>query len=344
MDHNFGKRLTQARLARGFTVEDAAKATRMRPGLVRSLEDGNLTQFPNAAYAKSFLLLYAKYLEVDVSDVANAIDTSTQMRVEDFQYLSSRASEDRRLQKDATDTRYDFVVPQKSGGSWLPLIVVVVVAALGVVGFVVWSNLNRLDPTVASIPSTTVAPVHDAVQPAPEIAEKEPVKEPEPLEFLGPPLPPPVVVASEPPAPPVPGITPSPLAPTAPTPGNAMASATGRPLPPLLEDELPPVPPVGPAAPVPVAPAVPPPPAPEETTTPEIEPNTIVIEPHKKAWIVIRNGPGGQTLYEDYLYPSAKPMHLPAGRYFIELRDASAVEITKNGKVISYTAPGVLVD
>ena len=72
--------------------------------------------------------------------------------------------------------------------------------------------------------------------------------------------------------------------------------------------------------------------------------NSIVLEPRRKSWVVIRTGPGGQPLFEDYLYTTAKPMRLPAGRYFIELKDADAVEISRNGKRIGYSAPGVIVD
>jgi len=42
------------------------------------------------------------------------------------------------------------------------------------------------------------------------------------------------------------------------------------------------------------------------------------------------HGSGGQTIFEDYLYPTAKPLRLPSGRYFIELKDADAVEISRN--------------
>ena len=69
----------------------------------------------------------------------------------------------------------------------------------------------------------------------------------------------------------------------------------------------------------------------------------VFLEPRKKTWVVIRSGPGGQPLYEDFLYPSAKPMRLPPGKYFIELKEADAVAIVRNGKRISYMAPGVLV-
>ena len=49
-------------------------------------------------------------------------------------------------------------------------------------------------------------------------------------------------------------------------------------------------------------------------------------------------------LFEDYLYPTAKPLRLPAGRYFIELKDADAVEITHKGRRIGYSSPGVVVE
>lgn len=309
MEHDFGKRLTQARLARGVTVEEAAQANNMRPGLVRALEDGNLSQFPNAAYAKSFLLMYARYLEINVEDAASAIDTSTQMRVEDFQYLTSRASEERRLQRDATDTRYDFVVPQKTGGSWMPLIIIVVLVALGGAGFIVWTNLSRLDPRTTG-PSTPAAP---AIKPGDSKVEKPPpAGQEQPI-----------------------------------SPGVASANGNAHPLENNAAQPTPP-PDIAPAPPVRVEPPAPAfsnvPSAPEETTTIPLERGTIVIEPNRKTWITIRTGPGGQTVYEDFLYPTAKPMHLPAGRYFIELKDAGDVEITKDGKVIAYTAPGVLVE
>ncbi|MEQ1854444.1 MAG: hypothetical protein ABMA01_22975, partial [Chthoniobacteraceae bacterium] len=82
----------------------------------------------------------------------------------------------------------------------------------------------------------------------------------------------------------------------------------------------------------------------EEGDSPAPEPDTIILEPRRKTWVIIRSSVGGQKLYEDYLYPTAKPMRLPAGRYFIELKDADGVEISRNGKRIAYAAPGVSID
>lgn len=320
MHQDFGKRLARARNARGLGIEEAAHATRIRASHIQALEDGDLVKFPNAAYAKSFLLMYARFLGVDVSDVAAQIDTSTQMKVEDFQYLTNRAGEEKNHQRAATDSNYDFVVPQKSGGSWMPLIALSAIVAIGVIVFIVWSNFTRIeDSDSKQNPAPTAVDTKAAVQP---LSDGVPPKnQPEPQIDPAPPRP---VVISLPPAAEdtdIPRAKPiSPVAKIAASDTAALADLTPPPQP----------------APIASAP-------PEENNAPDVDADVIVLEPRKKTWVVIRTGPGGQPLFEDYLYPSAKPMHLPAGRYFIELKSADAVEISKNGKRIAYYAPGVVV-
>jgi cytoskeletal protein RodZ len=310
LSHDFGNKLARARSERGLTIEEAAHATRMRPAHIQALEDGNLSRFPNAAYAKSFLTMYARFLDVDVEDVAATIDTTPQMRVSDFQYLSNRASDESRLKKEAKDTRYDFVVPQQGPGSWKPLIAAaaLIVAAGGII--VVLSNLNRIGDAGKSAASPKPEDVAAAVRPL-DSAEPEPVSVPEPAR--------PVVVAP----------------PSAPAPTNA--------------PEIPRAKPVSPAAALAandsaalsdVVVVARPPAAPPPLVA---DPDAIILEPKLKTWIVIRNGPGGEPLFEDFLYPSARAMRLPAGRYFIELKDPSAVTIMKNGQRVAYSAPGVVV-
>ena len=321
MDHDFGKRLARARAARGLGIEEAAHATRIRASHIVALEEGDLVKFPNAAYAKSFLLMYARFLGVDVSDVASQIDTSTQMKVEDFQYLTNRAGEEKQQQRASTDSRYDFVVPQKGGGSWMPLIAIAAVVVIGAIVFIVWNNLTRIaDTEPKPSPAPPAAEARAAVQPLNDTPPREQKPEPE----------------IEPPRPRI-------VALPAPAPGEEPAIPRARPISPVAKissgdadalAEL--TPPPAHPAPIGAAPA-------EETNVPDADADTIILEPIKKTWVVIRTGPGGQPLFEDYLYPSAKPMHLPAGRYFIELKSADAVEISKNGKRIAYSAPGIVV-
>ncbi len=353
MNDQLGKRLTKAREAQGLSIEEAAHATRLRPSHVQALEDGRLERFPNAAYAKGFLTMYARFLKVDVMDVTSAIETTTQMRVSDFQYLSNRSREDGERRREATDARYDFVVPEKDR-SWTPLFVIGGCALVAAVSFAVWTNMSRIGQT-ADDPAPPVVPqeapparVAAAQQSQPENPPAPEPEIPRPRVISIPDGAVPVavpVVRTTAPEPEIPRARPvSPVAELAADDAAALAQLTPtapRAIP--VKKEAAPAVVAPPAA---VANATPPAaPADEEDNSPlAADPNTIVIEPRRKAWIVIRNGPGGQPLYEDFLYPSAKPMRLPAGRYFIELKEPDSVEISRNGRNIAYNAPGVLLE
>jgi len=58
--------LREAREARGLTVSDAAKATRIWERYLQALEaNAPLQEFPAPVYARSFLRAYAEFLELD---------------------------------------------------------------------------------------------------------------------------------------------------------------------------------------------------------------------------------------------------------------------------------------
>ncbi len=68
MDTRIGKQLTQAREALGFVVEDVAHRTRVPAASIRFLESEDFSHFPNNVYAKSFLRLYCKFLNIDPTE------------------------------------------------------------------------------------------------------------------------------------------------------------------------------------------------------------------------------------------------------------------------------------
>ncbi len=73
MSESIGKQLRQARLKRGLTVEDIAHETRIQQDKLRSLEEDDYSTFPSPTYARSFLSIYSEFLEVDASEVLEAI-------------------------------------------------------------------------------------------------------------------------------------------------------------------------------------------------------------------------------------------------------------------------------
>jgi cytoskeletal protein RodZ len=348
MDHDFGKHLQKARTDRGLSVEQAAAAVRIRSTFLRALESSDLTKFPNAAYAKSFLLMYGRFLGVDLKPIAAQIDTTTQMKIEGYQYLTNRATEPQKT-KPEPEVDYSMAPAPKASGSWLPLLVLAGTILIAVVAFILWSNMNRLGDSQPAAPAKNPASSASAVEPLKNVPPAPP--KPAPAEAASPvpstagvpPLPPAAMATpgiSAPPAAPAEGEIPrarpiSPVAKIAATDSDALAEIS-PPKPRIISSGTRATAPA--PAPAPTAPVE------DEGNLSAADPNTFVLEPHRKTWVVIRTGPGGQAVFEDYLYPSAKPLRLPKGRYFIELRDADAVEITRGGQRIGYSAPGVLVE
>ncbi len=322
-DKASGEKLRTAREEKGITLEEASKRTRMRAALIQALESGNLAAFPNPAYAKNFLLLYGKYLGVDVSAFAGGIDTEHNVTVKNYQYLAHT--------KDTTQgpaKRSDFARVH-SLPSWGPVIGVALIAAAGVFGSMLWLNMRRIDDNAAA-PQPAKAEAKSAVEqisaPA-QIAEK-------------PPEPPAVAKVEE--APPLPAVTKIDGIEVRPakviSPVARLSSSDGDVLAKIDASE----PATAPQTPPPLTDLTPLDTAEDEEESPLAkDPDTIEIEPLKKTWIVIRTAPGAVPIFEDYLYPSARAMRLPAGKYIIEAREADAIEIRKSGRTIAYTA-GVL--
>jgi cytoskeleton protein RodZ len=85
-----GKKLAQERKKRRLSIEDVARITKIRPERVVDLEADDYSRFPSTTYAKGFLLIYGRYLGVDVSESSeNFGDTHGKIRVDDYEYLSN---------------------------------------------------------------------------------------------------------------------------------------------------------------------------------------------------------------------------------------------------------------
>jgi cytoskeletal protein RodZ len=88
MSNSAGNKLREARLKQGIALEEAAHSTRIRADRLNDLEHDDYTKFPNMAYAKGFLVIYAKYLHVDVSDTAKNLGVGSPVGTQDYEYLN----------------------------------------------------------------------------------------------------------------------------------------------------------------------------------------------------------------------------------------------------------------
>ena len=90
MAETAGTKLRRARQTRQMSLEDAARATKIRANQLADLEADEYSNFANLAYARSYLVNYGKFLRLDMRPhVAGFSDAST-FGLDDYQYLSAK--------------------------------------------------------------------------------------------------------------------------------------------------------------------------------------------------------------------------------------------------------------
>src|ERR1700704_626505 len=120
-----GKKFQEARLARGLTLDEAARMTKIRPSRLAEIEADDFSNFPSLAYAKGFLLIYGKFLDVDVSEFMEAFEGSEQVTVDGYSYLQDSPP------PKPTRTRAPVVRRSSERTSLMPFLIGVVVIVLG---------------------------------------------------------------------------------------------------------------------------------------------------------------------------------------------------------------------
>jgi cytoskeleton protein RodZ len=151
-----GKKLKEARLARGLSLEDAYRMTKIRPNRLEAIENEDFSLFDSLTYSKAAVLIYGKFLEVDVSPYLEAFETSETVTVDGYSYL-----------QDAPDpepirpvkVRRRSSSPGAGGGrsSVTPLIIGILVLVVGFTVMKWFLQMQRLKPRPT--PATGASPV-----------------------------------------------------------------------------------------------------------------------------------------------------------------------------------------
>src|SRR5438477_6216380 len=130
-----GKKFQEARQARNLTLDEAARMTKIRPARLAEIEADDFSQFPSLAYAKGFLLIYGKFLDVDVTPYMEAFETSDAMTVDGYSYLQTEVPDPTPVRTPVVRRRPERVrASSRSSGSertsiwpWLIALTVIVV-------------------------------------------------------------------------------------------------------------------------------------------------------------------------------------------------------------------------
>lgn len=181
-----GAALRDARLRRGWTIDDCSQNLRIRVAVLQAMEAGNFERLPNGAYALGFVRSYADFLGLDRDEIVRRV----------------------KAEAAALSTKTELVFPTPISEGRLPsgvILLASVVLAAGAYGL--WYYHTAADrvpiPRVAAVPEqvTSPSPVPlpapapsrgvpaEAATPAPSARPAPPVEAPPP------PAPPPAVSA-----------------------------------------------------------------------------------------------------------------------------------------------------
>ncbi|MGI9087116.1 MAG: helix-turn-helix domain-containing protein [Chthoniobacterales bacterium] len=296
-----GEKFQKARMARNLTLEEAARMTKIRPNKLAEIEAEDFSRFPSLAYAKGFLLIYGKFLNVDVSPYLEAFETSEHMTVDGYSYLQDNpAPKPRRVE----------VVPRRSAGnksSLMPLVIGIVVLIAGFSLLRLIMDVRRIKP---SSERDAQALAQFTPTPAPSVST---IIAPHALPVDSTPAPKSVAIA--------PTIAPTPEP-------TAVALAT----PEVSEPE------VRRAEPVHASDLAKAQLAMAASPSPSAPPagNRFDIRPLRKTFVKITvDGESGRSSFSRWMDVSGAPVQLRGKKIAVKVLDPSDLEIRKNGKVIA---------
>lgn len=164
-----GKKFQEARLARKLTLEEAARITKIRLTRLAEIEADDFSQFPSLAYAKGFLLIYGKFLDVDVTPYLDAFEGSSNITINGYSYLQESPAP----KPPRTPT---IRAPRRPVSFW-PLVVAVGILVIGFSAIKLMVNLNRLAPrkeTMIGIPEAAIPPTTTAQTGSPVVKVSPP--------------------------------------------------------------------------------------------------------------------------------------------------------------------------
>jgi cytoskeletal protein RodZ len=191
-----GKILQEARIARNLTLEEAGRMTKIRPGRLEEIENEDFSQFASLAYAKGFLLIYGRFLDVDVTPYLEAFETSEHVTVDGYAYLQDNP---------APVPSRPVVIRRQSGGrgSLLPFAIGVVVLVGGFMIMKAILDVQRVKPAKTPAKGTSLATATPSTEKivAPHALPVENSNSPAPQQSIAPTPEPSVAVSSPSPIP-----------------------------------------------------------------------------------------------------------------------------------------------
>ena len=300
-----GKKFQEARLARGLTLDEAARMTKIRPARLAEIEAEDFSQFPSLAYAKGFLLIYGKFLDVDVTPYLEAFEDSEHVTVDGYSYL-----QDNPAPKPARTPTVRRTASNRVSAT--PLIIGIIVLIAGFFFMKLILNIQRIAPrrteSAVQVPPAAPASTPEPVVTAPSQSAETATKKIVPAPAAAPPATAaPAIAAASPPASKEPEV---------------------RRAEPVRPEDL------AKAAAANSSPAAEP-----------RGPNRVAIRPLKKTYVkVVVDNEEVKPAFERWISPADGTVEFRGQHIVVRVLDRDAVQIKKNGKLVEEEDDDVTVE
>lgn len=309
MDETLGQKLRKARTARELSVEDAARATKISAGRIADIENDAYDNFTHMTYAKNFVVLYARFLAVDVTPHLDDFNTSTVIDMDDYQYLKDTAPV-AQIRRPARRRRTR------------PLVAMAAMVVVALVFLAIWLgfNIQRLGDidSLAKRRQGTPEPVAVAESPSPEAvkAAEEISKSPEEL------------LTTEAGRASAPAAAQSMALVASHSVGTHLVASLGAPMIPRQDpaDKV--------VTDVPVALRA-------QLVTEAVRPaapvgtNEVVVRPIRETWVtVFLNDVNSTPAFDNFLRPGDSALRFAGERFWVFVHDENSVEILKNSELV----------
>ena len=299
-----GKKFQEARKARGLSLDEAARLTKIRQSRLAEIEADDFSNFPSLAYAKGFLQIYGKFLDVDVSPYLDTFETSEHITIDGYSYLQDSPPPPKSVR---------VPVARREGPrtSIMPLLIGLVVLFVGFWLVRLLLNVQRIAPRPAQTQTETAATATPGATVATITAPRAQLVD----------TPPQVAATSAPTRSAVVAPTAAPTAIAAATPNAPSATPS--------EPEVRRAQPVRPEE---LAAAL----ANSNANEPFDGQNRVDIKPLRKTYVQVTiDDDPTQPAFERWVSPSDGIVEFRGRRISVRVLDREAVQIRKNGKIVS---------
>ncbi|GAJ25956.1 transcriptional regulator [Liquorilactobacillus sucicola DSM 21376 = JCM 15457] len=138
-----GKNLKNARIEKGYTLDDLQQITKIQKRYLIAIEDEKFDALPGDFYVKAFVRQYAETVGMDPEELLDEIGDGTPKPADITENAATREDVRSRIES----TRQSMAKTNKFNRllSYLPtvIIVLIVVAILGSIYFVAWNNHQK---------------------------------------------------------------------------------------------------------------------------------------------------------------------------------------------------------